>query len=293
MNSRALPLLGVPFAGLLQEQLLDEIEHQWRRAGRAPLCAPDRRRNVAPIVLADWVPVGDVRPVDREAGDHFFERRDQAVEGEVAEMPVALREAVQLVAERIDVARHRRVHHQLLAAVGELVERQPLAAPVQESRVDRRRARARGAGRRTGRSPGPRTRSRSCREPPSRAAARPAPRIFSTTRKKARSCGVAVQRFGGARLQPAQVIAGRVQSVDVIDAQSGRRAPADQLEHEAVHLVEHRRVFHAQRRQLVDVEEPAVVDLLGGHPPVREAIRLRVEQRVEPDRSCAARLRCR
>ena len=61
-----------------------------------------------------------------------------------------------------------------------------------------------------------------------------------------------------------------------------------QLEREAVHLVEHRRVLHPQRGQLVDVEEAAVVDLLGRDAPVREPVRLRVRAGVERDRSCAA-----
>jgi hypothetical protein len=47
------------------------------------------------------------------------------------------------------------------------------------------------------------------------------------------------------------------------------------------HLVEHRRIFHPQRRQLVDVEEPPVVDLFRRDAPVREPVRLGVEQRIE------------
>ena len=45
---------------------------------------------------------------------------------------------------------------------------------------------------------------------------------------------------------------------------------------EPVHLVEHRRILHPQRRQLVDVEEPPVVDLLRRDAPVRQPVRLRV-----------------
>ena len=67
----------------------------------------------------------------------------------------------------------------------------------------------------------------------------------------------------------------------MIDAQPGRGAPADQLEGKAMHLVEDRRVFHAERRELVDVEEPPVVDFLRRDPPMREAIRLLVQERVE------------
>ena len=41
------------------------------------------------------------------------------------------------------------------------------------------------------------------------------------------------------------------------------------------------RVFHPQRREIVDVEKAAVVDLVGGHAPVDESERLRFEQRVQ------------
>ena len=74
----------------------------------------------------------------------------------------------------------------------------------------------------------------------------------------------------------------------MIDAQAGDGAALHQLEDEAVHLVEHRRVFHAQRRELVDVEEAPVVDLLRRDAPVREPVRLLVEQPIE--RIEAARL---
>ena len=55
----------------------------------------------------------------------------------------------------------------------------------------------------------------------------------------------------------------------------------NELQWETVNFLEHRRVFHAERRELIDVEEPAIVDFLRGHSPVREAIRLLVEQSIE------------
>src|SRR3989441_10588816 len=45
--------------------------------------------------------------------------------------------------------------------------------------------------------------------------------------------------------------------------------------------LEDRRLFHAQRRQLVDVEEAAIVDVVGRHAPRREAKDLRREQFVQ------------
>ncbi len=74
----------------------------------------------------------------------------------------------------------------------------------------------------------------------------------------------------------------------MIDAQSRGGAPLHELEGEAVDLVEDRRIFHAQRGELVDVEEAPVVDFLGRDAPVRKAVRLLVQQPVE--RIEAARL---
>jgi len=88
------------------------------------------------IVVADRPRLSHVGAVHGEAGDHFLDRRDQAVEREVAEVPVALREAIQLVAERVDVARHRLVHHLLLAAIGEIGKRQSITAFADEAAVD-------------------------------------------------------------------------------------------------------------------------------------------------------------
>jgi len=40
--------------------------------------------------------------------------------------------------------------------------------------------------------------------------------------------------------------------------------------------------------ELIDVEEPAVIDLLGRYTPVCEPVRLLIEQLISDDRSCAA-----
>ena len=74
----------------------------------------------------------------------------------------------------------------------------------------------------------------------------------------------------------------------MIHPQPRRRAALHELEHEPVDLFEHRRVFHPQRRELVHVEEAAVVDLFGRDAPVRQPVRLFVEQPIE--RVEAARL---
>jgi hypothetical protein len=47
--------------------------------------------------------------------------------------------------------------------------------------------------------------------------------------------------------------------------------------------------FHANRRQLIDVEEAAVVDLLGGDAAERQPVRLVFDQERATGRNCARR----
>ena len=86
--------------------------------------------------------------------------------------------------------------------------------------------------------------------------------------------------------QPPQVVGRVEQPVHVVDPQAGDDALAGEAEGERVERLEHRRVLHPHRRELVDVEEAPVVDLVGGHPPVAEAVTLVGEQRLEPVEAC-------
>ena len=67
----------------------------------------------------------------------------------------------------------------------------------------------------------------------------------------------------------------------MIDPQAIDVAAGQQLEHQAVTFREDLGRLHADGRQLVDVEEAAVIDLIVGGLPVREAIDLGVQQLVE------------
>ncbi len=84
-----------------------------------------------------------------------------------------------------------------------------------------------------------------------------------------------------AALQPFEVLPRVVQPVGVVDAQAVDLALAEQAEDQVVRGVEDFLPLHAQRRQLVDVEKAAVVDLVGGHAPERQAVGLGVEQPVQ------------
>ena len=78
--------------------------------------------------------------------------------------------------------------------------------------------------------------------------------------------------------QPRQVAGGVGEAVRVVDPQAVDRAVREQRQDQRVRGVEHRRVLDADREQRADVEEPPVVELLVGHPPVREPVVLALDQ---------------
>ena len=82
-------------------------------------------------------------------------------------------------------------------------------------------------------------------------------------------------------LEPLQIIARRVQTVDVVDTHAGRSAPADEIEDEPVHFVEDLLILHPQGGELIHVEKAPVVDFLRCDPPVRQPVRLFDQQTVE------------
>ena len=76
-----------------------------------------------------------------------------------------------------------------------------------------------------------------------------------------------------------QEIALRVeQPVDMVDPQSIQHSVAQQLEREAVRVIEQLRQFHAQAGELVDVEEAPVIDVVGGNAEMRGAPVLILDQ---------------
>ena len=70
------------------------------------------------------------------------------------------------------------------------------------------------------------------------------------------------------------------EAVRMIDAQSRRLAFDEQTKRDFVGRPKNVGPFHPDRGQIVDVEEPAIVDFLAGHAPISRAIRLGVDQAV-------------
>jgi hypothetical protein len=69
------------------------------------------------------------------------------------------------------------------------------------------------------------------------------------------------------RLQPVEVLLGVEQAVGVVNAETVSAAVRDPAEPLAVNRAEHVFALGTQRGQLVHIEKPAVVDLVGRHPP--------------------------
>ena len=82
-------------------------------------------------------------------------------------------------------------------------------------------------------------------------------------------------------LQPLAISSGIEKAVDVVDPQTLHVAALDQFADQPVGPLEHLRQLHPQGRKLVDVEETAVVDLLGGDAPIGNAVYLSLEQAMQ------------
>ena len=82
-------------------------------------------------------------------------------------------------------------------------------------------------------------------------------------------------------LEPLKVLGRIVEPVGVIDPQPVDLALGQQPQDQAVCGLEDLLALHAQGGQVVDVEEAAVVDLVGRDPPVGQAIALMLEQVVQ------------
>ncbi len=109
--------------GLLQQQVADEVVDRNRAVGVPPLGLADRLLDEGAIALAHLrLAVVHVGAVDGKAGDDLAHRLVQAVEREVAIVPVPLREAVQPVGQHVQLAGHADAQDELLAAIGDLAE---------------------------------------------------------------------------------------------------------------------------------------------------------------------------
>ena len=301
------PLLGIGRRGVSQEQrVADEVEDGDVDGGVAPLGLGHRVLDVGPVAGARLPAVlAHVGAVDGKGGDDLAQRARQARQREVAEEAVSLGDAVQVMAELVDLARHRDLHDEALGGIGLIgharvrsreapVDRRhaPRGAAIDEEPVDRaqevvaRRARhdpplGQGlAGHEDllgGDPERPRRRRRRVR--------RDLGAVVRGERLEVARAEVrheaAGRRQHRALLEPPEVFDGRVEPVGVVDAQAGDLALAHEAQDELMRGVEDLRHLHPQRGEVVHVEEAAVVDLVARHAPVGEPVRLGGQEPVE------------
>src|SRR5205085_10915596 len=112
-----------PLAAPKEQNVPQEVKHRWIGGRIAALGPADRRLNNAAVTPLRLGLIGcDVGAVDREAGYYLTYRVAQAIDGEVAVAPVALRDAVEHVCEHIHFAGQRQAHDLLFAAVRQIRE---------------------------------------------------------------------------------------------------------------------------------------------------------------------------
>jgi len=87
---------------------------------------------------------------------------------------------------------------------------------------------------------------------------------------------------GGFARQARTIVGGVEEAIDVIDAQTGQATFARQRQHQTMGAGKDLRQFDTKAGKIVDIEETAIVDLVGSNSPIGNAISLCFEQRVEP-----------
>ena len=80
------------------------------------------------------------------------------------------------------------------------------------------------------------------------------------------------------RVQMLEIIERIVKAVRMIYPQSGDPTCSDQSPHEPMNGFEHARILNANRRQIVDVEKPPVIDLVRRDSPVSQPVPLLLQQ---------------
>ena len=88
--------------------------------------------------------------------------------------------------------------------------------------------------------------------------------------------------LAGAPAQRRAILRRVEQPVDMVDAQPLHLPAFDHAEDQPVRRLEQLRQFDAQPGEVVDVEKPAIVDLLGRDAPEREPVGLFLEQKMQP-----------
>ncbi len=254
--------------------------------------------------------MGDIGPVDREGDDDLCYRRSQTVQGVIPGVPVLLSEAVEIMAEPVDLARHGGEHDQPLFLINQLlvVERRPDKSGINLVKCLDVRGIHENAVQRVEEGITDCAEDRPVfRHPLSlrkdlfaddverlelRIRFQDLPVLLPKVRFKevfARGCFCWHPPLDLGQpdldktlsLQSSEVLGWIVQTVRVVYPQTGNLSLSYKPEDESMGLLKDCGVFHSDGRKGVDVKKSSVVDLFGGNPPVGEPPYLLTEQLIE------------
>jgi hypothetical protein len=262
---------------------MDEIQDLRIRPGISLARLADGPVDVAAILGSDAALI-DVGAIHGEAGDHLLQCRAEPFLGVIARAPVPLGERVKFAGEAVQFARQDRVDDMGLAGVKNLVE---VGRTVQESTIGPVEEPLAG-----------RIDEEAVHEIDEFVAGRAGDRPILTKMLVPRQDlfdehveGLCARlryarfirfrcAFAGKLLELREVRRRIEQPVDMVQAQPLQFSLGDQPANQAMRLFEDCRLLHADTRQLIDVEEPAVIYLVGCNSPKGEPIVLLLQEAV-------------
>ena len=266
---RLVVLAGAFRAARGQQHLPQIIEDRALHHRIAPPGFGDRGRDRIPIEVADAA-CADIGPIHWKTGGDLAQHLPAAVEGEIAVPAVAFGEPVQRVRQDIQLTRHRCEHDRQAASVRHLVERlRPASHPGVDATEFADVARIHEQPRHRGEKPV----ARRSGDPP-----------VGTKHLVGRQDLLRhdMERPARELLEALEIRRGIEQAIRVVNPHARDSALIKESFQQDVSAVEDRGLLHAQSHELVDVDKAAVVDFVGRRAPVGQAIRLVLEQFVQP-----------
>ncbi len=264
---------------------MDEVEYRLVSPQAVPSRLYNRPVDVTTI-FRRGPPTIDVGSINGETADDFPKRLAQADEGIVPCQPARLGQPVELVGKHPELAGELGIHRLLLALVDRLLEGrtgtdEPLVGSVESLltvTIDKQAIQSieKFIPCRTG-------------DRPVFAESLMGRQDFFNNDVKIVAVVIRIASHGrilpdlpDLRLQPLQVLPGIEKAVDMIDAEPIHMTFGDQFKDQPMHVIEYGRHLDPDSGKIVDLKEPPIVDLLGGDAPVRQTIRLRLEQPMQP-----------
>ena len=271
---------------LQQQNALDKIEDRFADGGVPQLGLANGDIHLPPVLgVHVGVIAGNVGAINRKRRQHFSQCIAQAFQRKIARPAMLLGNVIQPAGEHVQLAGHGHLQDEPLAVAHQIVERSgpageaaiellegPLFRVIHEEPIHQvQKTIARGAFHR----PFHAQRFVAAQDLFGHDIERPIRVVLF--RVPIRSRGPS---FAGV-LQEPEIFLRFKQTIRVIHAQSANMALPHQIENQLMHRRKYFGIFHANSRQIVDVEEAPVVDLIHRNAPEAEAIGFALQQPLE------------